>query len=777
MIAPLQETADRVGRQVEEFARCLDKFNTARASTDQKLWDDACVLLDEYNSITTTRRDRIRSSSPKARSSSRSIKSLDETTAEADRVRWEADLWALAHDKILTGSPTAVDDADAACQQAFVVLNQYSPNADIWSSFLNSDLIAQEYEAQLAWLQLRVTFGHLEQEMQDLIAPLLAKADRGDGVWSSTAIYTKTAIKAQKRVRSWTEPLHPSNPGLRNVHKRATDGLPLVAQLDPDASTREAAVLEPQDDFHEQASWQACWEFLRRGVSQADIEEYWSTRKESWRFGILRANDAFMNRSSDLDKSPWLRIMNIATNEHWYLTCQQLAQMTDDNYEYQTAVYGVLSGSLDPSLTVCKTIDDSLFAIFNTLLISRYREFLSSYQTYLANPQHNFFTPRIADSSLAQKYLAQIKTNEKTKEESRDPFILIETALLSNNIHDLFLQLGIASGQVAHTTGGMKHLMNGDPDAPKNEVAHLAALNPDCVRIVAHLQLLYKSLGYLEEPYQNSLYQIENNIVNFMGWLERDGKLNLMPLYASKLSEKRIPYVLGPILLEVVDLRERDQQVRLMKQNNINVSDTIYGIFSFANTVKLFDFKRGKTPFTASRITQLVKAGGNKFRTPKLLPDFMGDQVEDNDGKGIRSVEWYRYIDADNWGKACYSIGTLYKIFLFQGKLAAAKELAQRASLTEISLAALGINAHFADMMSPSEENGVFGIDGSLSEERTKSLSPSKRRKEKEHPLTKPSTTREVAASQANVWSHLEQLVLAMIALEDWTTLAADIER
>ena len=726
-------------------------------------------MLENYNTIAQKRLDRIESTSPSPSSAPRSRRNSKDTEAERQKVHLEKDLWALAHDMLLSSSPQSRNEVEVIQRNVLEHLHRYSTNAEIWSAFLDSDLSAQECEAVLSWLQDRAKFW--SPSIEEITAPTLAKAERGDGVWSSTFFYTKNAIKSQKRSRSLPQPLEPSNPGIRSSHQRR-DGKPLVTQLDPDARTRETATLQPQDEYHEQASWQACWELIRRGRPQNNFQKYWDQRKEVWRFAVLRANDAFMVRGKEMDKSPWLRIMNIATNPEWFNCCQELCQLDERNYDFQSAVYGILCGDVKASMKVCRTTDDHLFALFNSLLVARFTGFVDAYEEKLSDSSKISYSPTLASLEPVRKYLVSSQMDETLKEPSHNVLECIEGALVSKDFNAFFVQLGHAAAQVAHASGDGPHLINADSGAPQTKVAQMAAQDPDSVRMIAHLQLLYKTLGYLKKAYDTQLYTVENNIVSYIGWLQREGKFNLVPLYASKLSPDRIPYVLGTILIDLHDPKERDFQVRLIKQYQINVSDVLWGMFSLANSVDVGKFKRGGIQMTAPRVTELV--GGGKIKNVKIRTGFIGTEIEAQDEVALRSAEWFRYVDAENWGKACYSVSTLYKIFLFQGKLLAARELADRASLTDVSLASLGLNAHLADVVSPMEETTDIDMDDTSQDGQTQPISPSKKRKD--HPLVRPGTTREIAASQALVWGQLEQLTVALEAFDRWSELADEID-
>ena len=126
LLQPLQQTADRVSRQVEEFAKCLDKFNESRNPTDQSLWDDAEILLRKYKEIALARRKHTTSSLQGSRSSSRNRRSLGDGENEVQQVQLEADLWALIASLVGCKSPKARNEAENAQETALEGLHRYS---------------------------------------------------------------------------------------------------------------------------------------------------------------------------------------------------------------------------------------------------------------------------------------------------------------------------------------------------------------------------------------------------------------------------------------------------------------------------------------------------------------------------------------------------------------------------------------------------------------------------------------------------------------------------
>jgi nuclear pore complex protein Nup107 len=764
LLQPLQQTADRVSRQVEDFARVLDRFNADREPSDQGLWEDARKVFQQLSTISENRLGEATTRDGRANFSSRNRRSLGDTEAEIQRLESEANLWALTSDLLICSSPEQLMSARASQESVLNGIHRYSLPAEIWNAFLDADTTAQEYETILDWLQKTADIS--STDIEKVLTDLNAKAERGDGIWSAGHLYTKNAIKAQKRTISLPKPLDSTISGITVSHVRPMDSEPLVSQMDPDAQTREGRVLLQQDDFHEQYAWRACWELLRRGKTQQQTQEWWAARKEVWRAVCLRANSNRPEQQSPV----FTRIMNIASNRKWYEVCRQLCQNDTDLYTYQSAVYGILAGDLASTLRVCQTIDDGLFAHFNALLIGRYKLFLSAWNTKIEDASKSIYTPMTAKWDPVRLYLAACQADDLTKVESHEPHKTIQAAIVSHDFEAFFVRTGQAAAQIAHLTHDNAHLIAKDEESPRDEGAQNTAGDFDSVRMVAHLQLVLRSLGYLDEVYCKHLYTVENNIANYIGWLQRENKFELIPLYASQLSKDRISNVLGAILIDVTEPKDRDRQVKLMKKYNIDIPDVLWGIFCIPNNPMIEKLqKRGLRDNFAS-ITEYV--GPGRVKNLKIRPHFMSSDVRDADMVAISSVEWFRYTDVKSWARACWAIGALYMTFFTEGRLAAASALAERASLSEMSLAALNMNLNIAEA-----SDDDMDVDTFAQEDSHKPISPTRKRKQSApNLLLLPGTSREQLASKSLVWVQLEQLITVLNAFDRWSDTEAVLE-
>lgn len=774
LLEPLQQTADRVSRQVEEFAKCLDKFNTSRQPTDQPLWDDAERLLAKYKDIAITRRKQTTTSLQSSRSSSRNRRSLGDGENEVQQVQLEADLWSLMGSLLRCKGPQARAEAADTQKIALEKLHRYSTDLEIFEAFLRSDAFAQECQAILGWLQDTAAASKLS--IDDVIQPLTENAQRGDGIWSAGWLFTKMAIKTQKRVRTWQKPLDPSNPAIQRSHLRKPDSQPLVAQMDPDARTRENNELETPDEYHEQAAWQACWETLRRGMSMEVSRGWWTERKEVWRAVATRGCGPLAN---DHKPSPWLRIVNLASNLEWFERCKSLAGEGVVSDIYEAAVYGTLAGNAAASLKVCETIDDGLFAHFNSVLILRYQEFVRAYRQKLEKHDTSVYRTPPANYEPIQSYLTYSETADMTRAESRAPHKAIEAAIVSNSFDAFFVRQGQALAQTHDPDGTFMNLLSVNQDAPINEAAQATADNPDSLRMIVHLQLLLKTLGFLEDFSSQSLDAVENNLAAYIGWLQHEGKFALTPLYASKLSPSRAARTLGAIAIDLTDAAERNLQVELMKQYGINVTEVLDAQFQFANAEVLSLFMTEGQKLKPVSIIEYV--GSGKAKSIKVKSHFMGDELDESDERAVQSVEWYQYASKQEWGRACFNASALYKMFIFQGRLVAAKALAVNAPLSGISKLALGIDLGDSESSLPKTPDEDFEMDGIPIEDRTHPISPSRKRKESKKPevhlLTTPGVTREVLAAKAQTWRELEQLMVAMDVLEVWSDCAEHVDK
>lgn len=753
----LKEVTDRVSQQVEEFARRMHQFQKQRRPDDQALWEESMDLLNRFSAIAERRAAQI----PPRRAPSRpGSGSYDDSEAEKEKVEFERQLWVLLGNVLLCNSPKAQSEATDAQADRLAQLHRYSPSTEIWNTFLDCDLTAQEYETTLSWLQQRAA--ESPTSIDKIIANLTAQSGRGDGIWSAGPLFTKNIIKKQKRNRALDTPLDPP------ASDRGNNNTATVTQLDPDAQSRQDAALDEQDEMHERAAWLTCWQMIRRGIPFDEVRAWWTKRNEQWRACVLRACDG---SSTDANDSTFRYIINITSNAEWALRCRTLAQSATFTDPYQCGVVGLLSGDLAATSEACEDIDDSLYAIFNAKLVQRYNDFIAAYRKKLLDNNTDPYQSSPSDRNEIVEYIQSLQADFERKAELQAPHKYIELAIAGEDFTPFFLELGTATAELAQTDEDLARLVQVEDTSASSEGAVVTICDEDSVRIVVHMQLVLKELGFLDQAYSQNQYLMENNIANYIACLQRTHKWGAVALYASALSKERTQTVLGSVYIEITDDNERKHQVVLMKAYGIDVPDVLYGIAALENFTNIQKFEEPSFAFNAPSF--VFRPSGVASQT-KIKNGFMDNEFLEADDRAISSVEWYQFIDAANWGKACFHISLLYKLWLYEGNFSALIQLKNRASLSAISRSGTGMNLSFAEqeLESPQEENGDIPMNDDEDGPRF-TQSPTRRRKEpKVHPLAHSRSTREALYDQSVVWLHLEQLVEMLESFEEWQDVA-----
>lgn len=765
-LRPLQETADRVSRQVEQFAEALDQYKTGSARS-QETWEASFQLLHKFSEIVESRIPSTASTAPTSNNSKKNRRSLGDDSKQAQDLRLEAAIWSLSRDLLSIKTPDNLQAVNIQQNSRFAPIHRYSSCEDVWEAYIGGDVVAQEHEQILDWLVKRAREESLS--IEDTIEGLYAQAGRGDGVWTAGLTYTRDAIKKRKRASKRTQPLSPNDTGLQSLHARQSDKKMLTVQLDPDAVTRERAVLELEDTAFEEASWQALWEMLRRGLTLEEVRKWWTERHETWRSAIVHSTQP---RHTTGENLLWSDTMNIASNREFYTQCRKLAEQGQGLNMFETAVYGLLSGSYSASVSACNSLNDHLLCFINELHVARYMTFLSNYQQRLVDPDQISYTAPSATNERLAKFVERILKDTSTKSEAHDPQKYLQCHVIAQQLPQLLIRTGRAAAYLAHLTGDSKSLYAVCEEVPTEQDQRIAQ-DESTIRTLAHLQLALHPLGLFDQEIKQDAVTMDNNLVNYISVLERSAKFDLLPLYASKLSADRAPHVLGRILARLADSDERRVQVRLLKKYGLAVHKVIYNICEHAQESWLARAQQVEPDAAPIKITE------NSNRVVRICSGFIGEELNTDEADLVSAHEWVGYIDAKHWGMAVWLITNLYKTLLLRGKIGAAKALSEAAGLAEVSKNVVGINMSVATAM-PEIVGETAEIDGEDDVDELNGLaSPSKRRRGTNHtghPLQRQGRSRAELADQSVVWAHLEHLVRAIEAIEIWQLCADQIE-
>ena len=631
---------------------------------------------DQHGQMSKSWRHRLRSSSgPSSPRSSLRDENIEQglQTSIEDLRRWqgEAQTWDLLDLMLQVEYPNLSSEVqESEVGQGFLrptkELNSQSCSSekDLWARFLAEDDLAWERHTVVEWL--RRCADESENDIDVLIKELEQDADRGSGLWAHSWLYTKEAIKRQKRLRSWPQPLDPNAPGIDTSIVAADQSKGLVTQLDPDAITRQARTLEEKDHYFERAMWLACWEMIRRGKSWDYVQAWCRDRVEGWRAIIILGDPRFAGHNQEVsggDRSPTATWQSRAL---WRKTCAAAARSGGVD-KYENAVYGALSGYLPSTKTVCNSWNDYLFAHYNSYLLRQFDRYVGSnfperLPTALIE-KYGCFKISVGAGQRAQsgnQIVQKMKTLARTGKEARDPLKMLQGSLIAKAFDNFVCTQGIHLSRFANQNERSKSL----PKVVSSQlegvvVANITTDDHDLLRIITHILFIFRDLG-LNCGDDNQRTAMENFVVAYIDYLGKAGKQQLIPLYASRLSPRRAISCLGRQLPAIRNHAERQTMMRLMKKYGIDV----LGALGMQLSLIIADNPaQGANNPTFPKLNLLEPTKDRKGLAHQIKAGFMEGTLTVEEQDLINGFEWYLLLDG-HWRQTMAIGAILYKHFL-----------------------------------------------------------------------------------------------------------------
>ena len=691
VVQPLQATADRVGQQVEQFAENLDRLSqkTQKGRKDcrgvlpavtafKKIARDTVKTLKSLHFPERQRqqsrswRSRIRSSSGRSASGSAHSDHGDDQgpkTSVKDLQRWEEEeqTWELLSLMLQVEYPIDWSVAEDLGIENYHQrpaqeneLHRYSSEKDVWNNFLADHNDAWERHTVVQWLKKCADTSSLD--IEEVVKDLESGADRGSGLWSHSWLYSKEAIKGQKRLRSWPQALEPDSPGIDISLRNADKTKGLVTQLDPDAITRQGRSLETQDHSFERATWLACWEMVRRGKDWGYIREWCQERVEGWRAAAMRGDPRDHGNSSLHLQAGW------QTRTLWRRTCA-LAAKNGGVDKYETAVYGILSGYLPSTLAVCESWNDYLFAHYNSYLLTQFDNYLKEEFADRIPPaliqQHGAFGFKISAGHRpysAIQLIERMKRTEPTAKQATSLLKMMQGSIIAKSFDDFAIKQGVRLAQSANAHGKSRIIPNMDNKLLEGSVtADISMTDYDMLRVLTHVLLIFQDLGIkIEEPERR--IAADNIVVAYIDYLSKAGKHQLLPLYASRLLPAQAVVCLARQLPLIHDHRERQTMMKLMESYGIDLPGVLM------NQLKLIILDAPPNPKSNTAFTSLMilePMANNLDKVRPIRRNFIGDNITNDEHDLIRGFEWYLLMDG-HWRQTMNMGAALYKHFLRQ---------------------------------------------------------------------------------------------------------------
>lgn len=769
---PLRRTADRVTRQIEAFADKLDRFKQKGNRADEfENYQAVYKLVKGYQTIAQDAVHEVskQETLKKAKTGWSFTKSNDtsdpQTNEELQRLQLEANTWQLLLDLIGVDDPASRASFKQGQETSFQKLHRYSSDRDVWEQFMKADQYAAECVIIMKWLEH--TARSTPQEIDTLISELEGQAERGQGSWVHGWLYTKETIKGQKRLRAWPQPLEPNDPGITASLLTSEQSEPLITQLDPDAVTRQKQTLQRKDQFYERSTWMTCWKLLRQGESWSRIKDWAASRQENWRAASICSTGVESRPGQTPIDDGTVRMMNCRSQDAWRAACSSLSRdpKTED---FERAVYGLLCGESEPAYKVCQGWDDYLYVWFNHIVISRYRGFCRQFQRKLTHsPTATVsFTPEPAAYADFNKFVQYTKGNERVGNEARNPYRTIQAAILGRGYDSFFLSLANAISQ-----GANNQHRTYIPLLPPTQVDDsflITADDRDALRIATHLFIVANSVGHLRSD-TAFFTEASVNVIGYISDLDEAEIIDAIPLYASLLPKQQTHYVLGMVLINVVDPRAKKFLIQLMEKYAIDIEEVLREQWDQVSSNAL----RIERPRIVKRSTKVITRRDGIRELAPVKKDFIGTDLGNVDELLIRSLEWLRYVDGQ-FPRICFIASNLYRRWYSEyarsnreiltctdsGNLSAARELSRRMRVSDVSREMFGFD--IAEFPADYEDNGT---PEPSSPTKMKLYGHSRNKSSNSLPST--GQTRLLYA-ESQTWRDLEQLILAFDALENF---------
>ena len=654
---PLQATADRLGRQVEQFAETLDRLGSRNLRERERGCSHVLPLVFEYERIAAATVEQLRKKHeperqvkatkhrrPKSRTSSERSTPISihedgqeidtpQTTHE-DLQSWEEErqTWRLLGIMLQLRFPDDRPPVPWPNERYSrpikdTQIHDYSSEYELWQRFLAEDNHAWERHVVVEWL--RESAESSGADIEDLVKQVELEADRGTGLMAHGWLYSREEIKKTKVLQSWPKPLDPDLPGIDNLLASPDRSERWVTQLDPDAFSRQGRNLKKEDVFYERATWLACWEMVRRGRNWESIRNWFQDRNEVWKALAMRGDPRTSTLGTWQSRALWRNI------------CHKAAKHGGVD-PYENAVYGVLSGDLSSVEKVARGWDDYLFAHYNSYLLHDFDLYVQKrFPAHLPETSKERFmavNPMYCDLD-PMGVIKKLQSKESLQHEAKHPMKLLQAALLTKNFSAYVQDHGLRLAQSANEQEKSKLMTVTDESIGEESLtANITLQNYNLLRILTHMILIFKELT----PSQYEDYAVENIAVGYVDFLCKAGKQQLLPLYASKLSKHRSITCMARQLPFITDTSEREIVLRLMRQYGIHVEAVLRMQIAMIVLDTPPNYERSeKFP----KLEILDSSNKNPKTMATIKKNFIGRTMSGDEQDIVNAFEWYLLLD------------------------------------------------------------------------------------------------------------------------------------
>lgn len=684
---PLRDIAERVGREVELFAEKLDTWKPPQDAAQDVKAKAVRNLVSEYIAIAEATvaklarehgEEQQRDLKSAWHATGKAFSAIDEAedkdpdsrleTSLADLEEWQEELhtWQLLYE--LLECRNQVQDARSAEDHARYLASKSSNDrfhgdGDTWVEFLSRSSTARDKLTILKWLE---SIASLDSEsggdLEMIEEQLESRTVKGKSLFASGWSDTKERLKSEKRLRLWDTPIDSVHvlPDIKN-----TEGSDLiVTQLDMDARTRQQRQVETADRELEHCFSNMCWVMLRRGTSMTELRDWCADRNE-----LARAFS--MGACASADIHPQVRL-------RWRQACRQLARKSGKHAApAERGVYAILGGDRAAAEQVCRNWDDFLYANMNSLLLAQYESYvLQHHASEISQTQQQVIRDSISNTTQddviasCRSIVSSMAKHSASKLTVSEPFKVIQSNIITDQVRDLLVGQGIVLAQHAPQldVASFAELIDGAVADLEDEEVEIPAIydRNNALRVLTHLFVMWQDLGMNFDDDQELQTAAENVICAYIGYLRLAGKINLIPLYASRLSEDRKNNAMAKVISLIENAAERAETIQLMANSNIDVLAVLIKQYESALTYSRIGEEEQDKKFTSVELLRPYKPESeiNMWPGKRILSyPFLETQLKDGEKLLIHSMHWFVLLE-NNWELTFDALGNVAQHFL-----------------------------------------------------------------------------------------------------------------
>lgn len=354
---------------------------------------------------------------------------------------------------------------------------------------------------------------------------------------------------------------------------------------------------------------------------------------------------------------------------------------------YEAALYGLQAGSVDDMIPVCNTWHDMFWSRVSCNIDILLDQKLASYPPQLLD------LPVDSDvlTSLSQRkteswdeIFSSLSKNPKLQEESKQPFLIVQTYIVKNDIEGAirFLYDEITNPQNSNQSPGSQANSMFFRD---NAIA--TNISPSLFRFGVHLIMFFRDAQLF--PYDK-----QNATIN-----QREHAKKIISEYINLLIQSSQYTLIAMYTAQLPNLAEEDRHLRAQ-----TYADFLSGVADKDDREKYLNLAN-EYGLDIPAITRLVadKVVNTKqafLKIDKNIP-FLEYSVSAEDEAKIKALEWLCY-DPEQQLEALQLANSLVRSFLLSGKLSAAQRTYER--LTELQGIVpnippeLGLASNFSDL-------------------------------------------------------------------------------